>query len=164
MSGIELLELMDRDGLALLSIVITGRGDVPTAVTAMRAGALDYVQKPMDSMELLALIDRTFTRSIAAGIERMLHDDASVKMSSLTPRLHQIMLLMLAGHPSKNIAADLGISRRTVEKHRASIMKRTGSGSLPALARLAMSGGPRRCDLHLICTLAREAWPSRVRR
>ena len=66
-------------------------------------------------------------------------EDAAGHIAGLTPRQHQIMDLVLAGHPSKNIAADLGISQRTVENHRASIMKETGSKSLPALARLALA-------------------------
>ncbi len=68
-----------------------------------------------------------------------LHHAAENRLASLTPREHQIMKGVLAGHPSKNIAADLGISQRTVENHRASIMKRTGSKSLPELARLALA-------------------------
>lgn len=68
-----------------------------------------------------------------------LHHAAENRLASLTPREHQIMKLVLVGHPSKNIAADLGISQRTVENHRASIMRRTGSKSIPELARLALA-------------------------
>ena len=71
-------------------------------------------------------------------------------MARLTPRQRQIMELVLAGHPSKNIAADLGISQRTVENHRASIMKKTGSKSLPALARLALAAARSDADEPLI--------------
>ena len=81
------------------------------------------------------------TRARDAGKRTAWRADAASHIAGLTPRQHQIMDLVLAGHPSKNIAADLGISQRTVENHRASIMKKTGSKSLPALARLAVAAG-----------------------
>jgi two-component system CheB/CheR fusion protein len=75
---------------------------------------------------------------------RALEEDATGHLAHLTPRQNQIMTLVLAGHPSKNIAADLGISQRTVENHRAAIMCKTGARSLPALARLAIAASPDR--------------------
>lgn len=121
------------------AIMITGSSDVPMAVQAMKAGASDFIEKPIAAAELLASIDRALERSSDQCKLTAWHADAAEHIASLTPRQHQIMDLVLAGHPSKNIAADLGISQRTVENHRASIMKTTGTKSLPALARLALA-------------------------
>jgi len=109
------------------------------AVQAMKAGALDFIEKPIGRDELLASVERALEQSRDAGKLLLWRETAANQVAGLTVRQRQIMELVLAGHPSKNIAADLGISQRTVENHRASIMKRTGSKSLPALARLALA-------------------------
>jgi two-component system CheB/CheR fusion protein len=88
---------------------------------------------------LLASVERALEQSRDATKLFAWREDAASHIAGLTARQRQIMELVLAGHPSKNIAADLGISQRTVENHRASIMKKTGSRSLPALARLALT-------------------------
>jgi two-component system CheB/CheR fusion protein len=119
--------------------MITGYGDVPMAVQALKAGALDFIEKPVSPAELLASVARALEQAQDATKLSVWREDAARHIAALTPRQHQIMDLVLAGHPSKNIAADLGISQRTVENHRAAIMKNTGSKSLPALARLALA-------------------------
>ena len=139
MNGLELLQRLNDAGDRLPAIMITGNGDVPTAVQAMRAGASDFIEKPVGSSELLASVERALEQSRDFTKLSVWRETASVHVASLTSRQRQIMDLVLAGHPSKNIAADLGISQRTVENHRASIMKKTGSKSLPALARLALA-------------------------
>ena len=144
MGGLELLgRIRDLDG-GLAAILITGNGDVPMAVQAMRAGALDFIEKPIDAPDLLARIRRAIDHSHDAGTLSEWRDDAARRIAGLTPRQREVMDLVLAGYPSKNIAADLAISQRTVENHRASIMRKTGARSLPALARLALvsGGGP----------------------
>ncbi len=138
-SGIDLLIHLKTVGDHLPSIMITGFSDVPMAVQAMKSGATDFIEKPIRGVELLAGIARALEQSKDAGKLVAWRKDAAMHVAGLTARQHQIMDLVLAGHPSKNIAADLGISQRTVENHRASIMKRTGSRSLPALARLALA-------------------------
>ena len=137
MSGIELLEKLHHDGQALPAIMITGDADVSMAVQAMKAGALDFIEKPIGREELIASIERALELShdSAKLVDR--RAIAASRLAGLTPRQQEVMQRVLAGQPSKNIAADLGISQRTVENHRASIMNRTGSKSLPALARLA---------------------------
>ncbi len=140
-SGLTLLRGLSAAGQELPSIMITGNSDVPTAVLAMKAGALDFIEKPIAGTELVAVVDRALELSRDASKLAARHDNAASHLAGLTPRQRQIMELVLAGHPSKNIAADLGISQRTVENHRASIMRRTGSKSLPALARLAIAAG-----------------------
>jgi two-component system CheB/CheR fusion protein len=102
----------------------------------MKAGAIDLLEKPVDGDDLLACVDRALELARDSGKLTTLRQTAHAHLADLTPRQIQIMTMVLAGTPSKNIAADLGISRRTVENHRASIMHRTGSRSLPALARL----------------------------
>jgi len=139
MTGFELIERLQADGCALPIIMITGSGDVPTAVAAMKAGAVDFIEKPIGHVELLASIARALDRSGVVTAHSQSRDTAVTCVASLTARQRQIMDLVLAGHPSKNIAADLGISQRTVDNHRAAIMRKTGSKSLPALIRLAIA-------------------------
>jgi two-component system CheB/CheR fusion protein len=139
MSGLELLQRLNEMGWTLPAIMITGSSDVPMAVQAMKAGALDFIEKPIGPNELVACIERALERSSDAGKLSAWREAAVHQLANLTSRQRQIMEMVLAGQPSKIIAADLGISQRTVENHRASIMKRTGSKSLPALARLALA-------------------------
>ena len=139
MSGLELLRLLADQGHSLPSIMITGHSDVPMAVKAMKAGASDFIEKPISRGELLTSVGLALERSKDETKLSTWRESATNHLAGLTPRQRQIMELVLAGHPSKNIAADLGISQRTVENHRASIMKKTCSKSLPALARLAVA-------------------------
>jgi two-component system CheB/CheR fusion protein len=139
MSGIELLERLRKDGHHLPALMITGQSDVHMAVTAMKAGALDFIEKPVGRLELLASVARALTQSHDTKKLADWRAEATRRVAELTPRQHQIMTLVLAGQPSKNIAADLGLSQRTVESHRAAVMRKTGATSMPALARLALA-------------------------
>ena len=138
MSGLELLAKLHEEGHRLPAIMITGNADVPMAVQAMKAGALDFIEKPIGREELIAGIDRALELSEDSGKLTKLREAAAAHLAGLTPRQRAVMERVLAGQPNKNIASDLNISQRTVENHRAAIMKRTGSKSLPALARLAL--------------------------
>jgi two-component system CheB/CheR fusion protein len=139
MSGIELLTNLRDAGHHLPTIMITGNTDVAMAVQAMKAGAADFIEKPVGAEDLLESIHRALERSHDSDKVVAWQADAAAHLATLTLRQRQIMQLVLAGHPSKNIAAELAISQRTVENHRASIMRKTGSASLPALARLALA-------------------------
>lgn len=141
MSGLELLQKLSDRGDRLPAIMITGHSDVSMAVTAMKAGALDFIEKPVGKDELMASVKRALEQAEDSGQQSAWRAAATKRLAGLTPRQHQIMAMVLAGHPSKNIAADLGVSQRTVENHRAAIMKRTGCKSLPELARLALAVG-----------------------
>ena len=141
MNGFELLQRLHDAGDRLPAVMITGQSDVPMAVKAMKAGALDFIEKPISRDELLASVERAFEQSRDSSKLFAWREAAAKQVAGLTPRQRQIMTLVLAGHPSKNVAADLGISQRTVENHRASIMRKTGTKSLPALARLALAAG-----------------------
>lgn len=136
MSGLDLLRRLVEEDHGMPTIMITGEGDVAIAVQAMKAGALDFIEKPIGSGELIASVERALDLSHNKVRQSEVQEQAAERISSLTPRQRQIMDLVLAGHPSKNIAADLGISQRTVENHRAAIMQKTETTSLPELARL----------------------------
>jgi len=139
MSGLDLLRSLRGAGRALPAIMITGNSDVAIAVEAMKAGASDFIEKPISRGELLAGVRRALEQARDSSKLTAWRQDAADHVATLTPRQREIMDLVLAGHPSKNIAADLGVSQRTVENHRAAIMTRTGAKSLPALARLALA-------------------------
>jgi two-component system, chemotaxis family, CheB/CheR fusion protein len=139
MNGLELLRWLGHAGHRLPAIMITGDSDVPMAVQAMKAGAWDFIEKPIGHRELLESVENALGQSRNSCKLLASQETAAGAIAGLTPRQRQIMELVLAGHPSKNISADLGISQRTVENHRASIMEKTGSKSLPALARLAFA-------------------------
>ncbi len=139
MSGVEVIERLKADGHALPAIVITGNGAVPMAVQAMKAGAVDFIEKPVGHEDLLASVKRALDQTRDTAKLSAWRETAAIRVGSLTARQRQILDLVLAGHPSKNIAADLGISQRTVDNHRAAIMRKTGSKSLPALVRTALA-------------------------
>jgi two-component system CheB/CheR fusion protein len=138
-NGLDVLRRLRDDGDRLPAIMITGNGDVPIAVQAMKASASDFIEKPVGRIELLASIARALEQSRDATKASAWSEEAKNLLATLTARQRQIMEMVLAGHPSKNIAADLRISQRTVENHRATIMQKTGAKSLPALARLALA-------------------------
>ena len=139
LSGLELLARLGAHLQVLPAIMITGQSDVALAVQAMKGGAIDFIDKPVSAAALVAVVALALERGRDATKMVAWHQDAAKHIAALTARQRQIMDMVLAGHPSKNIAADLGISQRTVENHRASIMRRTGVKSLPALARLALA-------------------------
>ncbi len=141
-AGLELLRLLRARGETVPAVMITGFGDVSMAVQAMKAGAADFIEKPVSSADLVASIGLAMERARDATKADTWRRAATGRLAVLTARQRQILALVLAGSPSKNIAADLGISQRTVENHRATIMRRTGAKSLPALARLAIAAAP----------------------
>ena len=142
MGGLELLQRLRSEPHRLPAIMITGHGDVAMAVRAMKAGAADFIEKPIGYQELLASVERATEQADNTAKLSAWRETAASSLAGLTARQRQIMDLVLAGHPSKNIAADLGVSQRTVENHRAAIMKKTGSRSIPALIRLALAAAP----------------------
>jgi two-component system response regulator FixJ len=139
MSGLELQEEVVRRGIPLPVIIITGHGDVPLAVRAMKAGAIDFIEKPFDDEHLLNSISRamdagTKTRSQSAetGAARKL-------LELLTPRERDVLDKLVKGRSNKVAAYELGISARTVEIHRAHIMDKTKAVNLSDLVRIVLS-------------------------
>jgi two-component system CheB/CheR fusion protein len=143
MNGLDLLHRLRANGDPLPAIMITGEADVNIAVQAMKAGASDFIEKPVGPADLRAGVSRALDEGQDLDKVKAARDAASDKLAALTPRQREILDRVVAGHPSKIIAADLGISQRTVENHRSAIMHKTGSTSLPALARLALAAASR---------------------
>jgi two-component system CheB/CheR fusion protein len=137
--GIELIERLKAEKIDLPAIMITGLGDVPMAVKAMKAGAADFIEKPIGASELLASIERALDRRRDAAQLSVWRQAAVTRVASLTERQREILALVVDGKPSKNIAADLDISQRTVDNHRAAIMRKMGVKSIPELIRLALA-------------------------
>ena len=139
LGGIALLQKLKAEQRALPAIVITGHGEVSIAVEAMKAGAIDFIEKPVRRDQLLASIERALELGRDSSALSTWHEAAGARIAALTPRERQIMEMVIIGHPNKNIAADLKVSQRTVENHRASVMRKTGSKSLSDLIRLAIA-------------------------
>ncbi len=140
MSGIDLIQRLRNMGDPIPAIVVSGHADVPMVVRAMKAGAVDFVEKPLGREQLLESVRRALESfEETARITEFLKLSA-IRVASLTDRQHQILNLILAGQPAKNIAADLGISQRTVDNHRAAIATKTGSKSMAALMHTAVCG------------------------
>lgn len=140
MDGLALIRQLKQTGMRIPAIMITGHGDVPMAVAAMQAGAVDFLEKPVRPGEFLASVDRALARGLSSN-QSPGKEDAVARLTKLTVRERQVMDQVIAGHANKEIAARLGISQRTVENHRAGVMKRTKTKSLPDLIRLVMQAG-----------------------
>lgn len=141
MSGIDLQAALAARGIDLPIIFLTGHGDVPSSVRALRAGAVDFLQKPAESRTLLARVGEALAQDAARRLERASRDAARNALKELTAREQEVLPLMLAGHSSKDIARRLAISYRTVEIHRARVMHKTGAETLLELAAIARTGG-----------------------
>lgn len=139
MDGLTLLERLGAGRAGVPVIMVTGHGDVPMAVRAMQAGAIDFVEKPFEPDRLLASIER----ALAAAPPSAAPADAALRerFDQLTPRETDVMRQLVIGHPNKIIAHNLGMSPRTVEIHRARVMEKTGAESLSHLVRMALKAG-----------------------
>lgn len=138
MSGLELQEHLNLQGAVIPVIFITGHGDVPMAVEAMQAGALDFVQKPFRDQDLIDRIQRALEKDRS---NRALLDQRSLileRLKSLTPREREVLDMVSSGKANKVMAADLGVSQRTVEIHRSRVMEKMGASSLAQLVRMVM--------------------------
>jgi chemotaxis methyl-accepting protein methylase/FixJ family two-component response regulator/signal transduction histidine kinase len=140
--GLDLLRSLKAAGTLPPSIIVTGQGDIGLAVAAMQAGALDFIEKPAAGQDILDRVQRALALAAAPAAGAAERAAAEVRLARLTPRQRDVLAMVLDGAPSKNIAADLNLSQRTVESHRAGIMRRTGCRSLPELARLVMVAEP----------------------
>lgn len=141
MDGIALLERLRADGDRLPILLITGHGDVPIAVRAMQAGAADFIEKPYSNETLLASIARVIEKETAAAQRSPQAVEAASRIADLTPREREVLEQLVLGHPNKIIAHQLDISPRTVEIHRANLMKKMQADSLSHLVRMALAAG-----------------------
>lgn len=141
MSGLDVQATLNERGVTMPVIVLTGHGDVAIAVKAMKAGAVDFLEKPFDSDLLLAALARGFDRLDSAADVLTKAAEAEVVLGALTARERDVLEGLALGYPNKTIAFDLGISARTVEVHRANVMAKLGARSLSDALRIAFSAG-----------------------
>ncbi|MGE5505379.1 MAG: response regulator FixJ [Actinomycetota bacterium] len=138
MSGLDLLGVLKRKQPELPVVIITGHADVPMAVQALKAGADDFIEKPFDEDVLLAAVRKALDRGRRALRERDQVADIRRRTDELTPREREVMELVVRGLSNKAAAAELDISVRTVEIHRARVMEKMAADSLSALVRMAL--------------------------
>ena len=139
MDGLEVQQALRNHGVAMPVIIMTGHGDVPLSVRAMKAGAIDFIEKPFEKEVLITAIESGFSELRRADLGREKAKDAGVRLQVLTPREREVLDGLAQGLPNKTIAYDLGISPRTVEIHRANLMTKLGVRSLSEALRLAFA-------------------------
>jgi two-component system response regulator FixJ len=139
MSGMELLAYIAAKGMALPVIVITGHADVPLAVRAMKQGAIDLLEKPFKAEELIAAVRRGLALGKDSRQNGVPVEVALSRRATLSARENEVLERLIRGQPNKVIAYEMGISPRTVEVHRANVMKKTQAGSLSELVRMFLN-------------------------
>ncbi len=139
LDGLGLQRILGERGCGLPVIVMTGHGDVPLAVEAMKGGAVDFLEKPFGDEVLLAAVQSAMERSIVAGKRQLEMLAVKQKLAKLSERERQVLDGLIAGHPNKTIAYDLKISARTVEVYRANVMTKMDATSLAALLQMVLS-------------------------
>ena len=142
MSGLELQQQLNVRGATIPVIFITGHGDIPMAVEAMQHGAFDFLQKPFRDQDLIDRLQKALAKDAHNRAELKQRDQIRSRFDTLTPREHEVLVLMVRGLPNKIMAAELGVSRRTVEIHRARVMEKTEAGSLAHLVRMYLDLNP----------------------
>ena len=139
MDGLALQRHLAEAGVRLPVIVMTGHGDVPIAVEALKTGASDFLEKPFDDTQLLVAVTNAIAASERARDEVEAVADITRKLAILTPREREVLEKLVEGLPNKTIAYDLGSSPRTIEVHRARVMEKMGARSLPELVRMTIA-------------------------
>ncbi len=139
--GLELLKRMKAAGSSFPIVVMTGHGDVPLAVEAMKLGAIDFLEKPFEDERLVAMIETAIKQAEPAAKNESIAHDILARIASLSPRERQVMDGLMAGLSNKLIAREYDISPRTIEVYRANVMTKMGASSLSELVRLAMRAG-----------------------
>lgn len=139
MDGLEVQQALHDRGVSLPVVIMTGHGDVPLSVRAMKAGAVDFIEKPFEREVLLSAMNTGFAVLRRSDSGRGRAKDAAVRLQALTPREREVLNGLADGLPNKTIAYDLGISPRTVEIHRANLMTKLGVRSLSEALRLAFA-------------------------
>jgi FixJ family two-component response regulator len=137
LSGLELQESLIRSGHDVPIIFISGHADVPSSVRAIKAGAVDFLQKPLNDQVLLDTIHRALLGDRDARRDRAEIADLRLRFDTLTPRERDVLRLVIQGRRNRQIASDLGISAKTVKAHRGRVMKKTQAGSVAELVRQA---------------------------
>jgi FixJ family two-component response regulator len=143
MDGMQLQAELSRRNVLLPVIFLTGHGDIPMSVRAIKAGAVDFLIKPVTGTALLESVQAALVESERLGAQVEENQTAAARVASLTEREREVMVLAVDGLPNKEIARRLGISHRTVEIHKARVMHKTGADTVLELARLAEASGLR---------------------
>lgn len=138
MSGLELLQQLNLKGATIPVVFITGHGDIPMAVEAMQNGAFDFLQKPFRDQDLIDRVQRALERDASTRAQLKATDKIRQHLETLTPREREVLELVTAGKPNKVMAADLGVSQRTIEIHRARVMEKMQARSLAQLVRMVL--------------------------
>jgi len=137
MSGIELQEQLTSAGLGMPIIFITGHGNIPMSVKAMKAGAVDFIEKPFEDQKLIDAINIAIKKNKQVRTQQDELKDLQRRVDALTPREHEVFMLVVSGMLNKQIAFDLGLSEKTVKVHRARVMDKMKAKSLADLVRMA---------------------------
>ncbi|MGW8279696.1 response regulator transcription factor [Sphingomonas aurantiaca] len=141
LDGLEVQARLAQSGIALPVIMLTGHGDVTLAVRAIKAGAIEFLEKPFERTALLAAIETAIAHAARTNREQLAAVDARIRLAALTPRERDVLDGMVLGRPNKLIAFDLDIATRTVEVHRANLMDKLAARSLSDVLRIAFAAG-----------------------
>ncbi len=141
LDGIELLKRMKADHSTFPIVIMTGHGDVPLAVEAMKLGAVDFLEKPFEDDRLIGMIETAIRQAEPTAKSEAVAHDIAARIATLSPRERQVMDGLIAGLSNKLIARDYDISPRTIEVYRANVMTKMQANSLSELVRLAMRAG-----------------------
>ncbi len=138
MSGLELQQYLNRKDIEIPIVFVTGYGDVPAAVSALKGGAVDFIQKPFSHREVLSIIEKAFRRDAEIRGKRARLSIVASRLATLTEREREVLQRVIEGKPNKIIAGELDISMKTVEFHRAKVMEKMSVTSVAELVQIAM--------------------------
>jgi two-component system response regulator FixJ len=138
MSGLELQQYLNGRDIEIPIVFVTGHGDVPAAVSALKGGAVDFIQKPFSHREVLSIIENAFLRDAEIREKRARQSIIAGRIATLTEREQEVLQRVIEGKPNKIIAAELDISMKTIEFHRAKVMEKMGVTSVAELVQIAL--------------------------
>src|SRR5262245_53681391 len=138
MSGLELQQYLKQKGIEIPIVFVTGHGDVPAAVSALKGGAIDFIQKPFGYKDVVSIIQKAFERDAETREKRVRQSVIASRLAALTEREREVLHCIMEGKPNKVIAAELDISVKTIEFHRAKVMEKAGVTSVAELVRIAL--------------------------
>lgn len=141
MDGLKLQDALNDKGIRIPIVFVTGHGNIPMGVRAIKAGAVDFIQKPFDDQDLLDAIQRALAKNEQTLLELALENEITQRLNFLTTREREVLPLIVTGVPISQIASQLGVSEKIVEEDQARVLKKLQVDSLPELVRLALATG-----------------------